>query len=1579
MWKIKAIRKRRHRVDNAGCAGHSNRHDHLHHHQRDRCRRDRDRVEGQLRLRPTERLTSSSTKAVYGVVLRQPLNFSLRQAHRLLLVANDGNHNVTGTLTVRVGDVQNRPPQFVGSLTGVVSEDDPTGTTIMTVKAVDGDDQDPNQIAYFLVTNPDNSFFLHQDSGKLTLVRRLDREKYLATDGTITAMVKVSSTVLRCQDSDETTRGVQAVEVVNGVPIETPRTTAVTALTVTVKDVNDEPPTFNRDTYSVTIDEGLPDGTPLPDLDMFVSDPDLGSNSVFSLDLQDPTGMFEVDPTVASGSTSVNIRLKSGPLDYENPNHRKFILLVVAKESLTGANHASTSTVTIMVRDINDNPPEFFQDSYVTSIVEDALPETVVTAITHISLVLTIRCTSLWCCRLLTETPASLGLKDWSTPYWAMERTNSQSTQRADLSPWGPCDRPGSENCLDYESRPVYQLSYRAVDRGGLSAVVPLTIRLQDANDNPPKFRQPKYHAFIDEKARRFDPPFFIEKQHYTASIPESTPNETLVEQIVATDADRDQNAQLLYRIQKGAFDDFAINISSGSVSVVRSLDFDRRSSYVMEVVAVDGGSPARTGTATLTVHILNNNDKSPQFSPSTQRTHISEDATVGTVFYQLAAHDPDAQGGLRYGLSGPTTAVDKDGRPLASAEDFKEKWVFQNYFSVEPATGKVEVARALERDRAAIVSLTVTAVDTSAFPPQTGTDVNDYPPAFLPPWTPESPRLTIAVPEEQPLGSAVTTLTATDPDSNIARYDIVPLSPYFDIEPSTGIVRTKARLDYEEVKQVKINVVAYDAGVPQMSAIAMVTVDVINVNDHSPVFNQCPIEHVCAETLVEQIVATDADRDQNAQLLYRIQKGAFDDFAINISSGSVSVVRSLDFDRRSSYVMEVVAVDGGSPARTGTATLTVHILNNNDKSPQFSPSTQRTHISEDATVGTVFYQLAAHDPDAQGGLRYGLSGPTTAVDKDGRPLASAEDFKEKWVFQNYFSVEPATGKVEVARALERDRAAIVSLTVTAVDTSAFPPQTGTDVNDYPPAFLPPWTPESPRLTIAVPEEQPLGSAVTTLTATDPDSNIARYDIVPLSPYFDIEPSTGIVRTKARLDYEEVKQVKINVVAYDAGVPQMSAIAMVTVDVINVNDHSPVFNQLSATDRDLGDNVLFKLLPNDMSVPMVQAMIIMNQSVPEYLVTTVEAMDEDEGDDGKVTYSIKVGDKNVEQTEDFKINPKSGELWTRGVLDREVRPQYEIGGRQTETLKLKDEDDNVPEFPRKHMTNPYKMIVEENLPQGTLVGKVEAIDRDIGDNAHVYYYILDSDGPGIFVIDKLTGEIRTDISLDREQRAQYHLVVKATSNPDYLVFFKSHPLGVTVEERSYKTEDLSLALVEIQVGDQNDNEPVFLNTPYLAGVRASAPVGDTVLTVTVKDEDSGTNGSVTLRLESVSLLRRGATGPPIQPVPAPFTIEPSGQVVTTQLMTQFDQARFLIIVVAREDASPHRVVRATIKFWKTFNKQVTGILPSLSTPWIVYSSYSKQKISEVSMLWIYNPSQLVRLILTHPPEEVHSKKKNFTE
>jgi predicted nucleic-acid-binding protein len=66
------------------------------------------------------------------------------------------------------------------------------------------------------------------------------------------------------------------------------------------------------------------------------------------------------------------------------------------------------------------------------------------------------------------------------------------------------------------------------------------------------------------------------------------------------------------------------------------------------------------------------------------------------------------------------------------------------------------------------------------------------------------------------------------------------------------------------------------------------------------------------AGTSVEQVTATDADSGINAKIKYRIQKGGFEDFNIDEETGVVAIANRLDFDRRSTYNMEVIAVDGG-------------------------------------------------------------------------------------------------------------------------------------------------------------------------------------------------------------------------------------------------------------------------------------------------------------------------------------------------------------------------------------------------------------------------------------------------------------------------------------------------------------------------------------------------------------------------------------------------------------------------------------------------------------------------------------------
>ena len=93
----------------------------------------------------------------------------------------------------------------------------------------------------------------------------------------------------------------------------------------------------------------MPNGTPLSSLDMIIQDLDSGSNSAFNIALVDPSRVFGIEPPIATGSTSVSIKVANGPLDYENPSQRRFILLIVATETFTKEKFSSTATVTVNV------------------------------------------------------------------------------------------------------------------------------------------------------------------------------------------------------------------------------------------------------------------------------------------------------------------------------------------------------------------------------------------------------------------------------------------------------------------------------------------------------------------------------------------------------------------------------------------------------------------------------------------------------------------------------------------------------------------------------------------------------------------------------------------------------------------------------------------------------------------------------------------------------------------------------------------------------------------------------------------------------------------------------------------------------------------------------------------------------------------------------------------------------------------------------------------------------------------------------------------------------------------------------
>lgn len=338
----------------------------------------------------------------------------------------------------------------------------------------------------------------------------------------------------------------------NGVPSNDPMESSTTTVTITIRDVNDSPPTFNSKEYEVSLPENTATGTPLA-LDMNVTDRDVGINSKFSLRLEDVSEVFEVEPKLVTGFSQVHIRVANGSLDYENPNQRKFIVLVIAEETDTNPKLSSTATITVTVLDVNDNKPMFEQESYSAVVSESALPGQYITTITakdmdsgnfgdaglryslsgngaelfHVDEKTGV--VTLADCSKIKETTTEntrrkRQYEDMSS--YLMSTGNSDESNDADYeyrllktpnamdvnNELLPQSSEVSKTCLDYETENTYFLSYKATDDEGrgTNSVVSLRISVQDANDSPPVCESPYYRASVDEGSHVFEAPLIV-------------------------------------------------------------------------------------------------------------------------------------------------------------------------------------------------------------------------------------------------------------------------------------------------------------------------------------------------------------------------------------------------------------------------------------------------------------------------------------------------------------------------------------------------------------------------------------------------------------------------------------------------------------------------------------------------------------------------------------------------------------------------------------------------------------------------------------------------------------------------------------------------------------------------------------------------------------------------------------------------------------------------------------------------------------------------------------------------------------
>uniref|UniRef100_A0A8C3K526 Cadherin EGF LAG seven-pass G-type receptor 1 n=1 Tax=Calidris pygmaea TaxID=425635 RepID=A0A8C3K526_9CHAR len=788
-----------------------------------------------------------------------------------------------------------------------------------------------------------------------------------------------------------------------------------------------------------------------------------------------------------------------------------------------------------------------------------------------------------------------------------------------------------------------------------------------------------------------------------------------------------------------------------------------------------------------------------PQFQLPSYQVSIPENEPAGTAVIVLRAQDPDEgeAGRLAYSMEAL----------------FDER--SNDYFSIDAETGSVVTTRSLDRETKDTHVLKVTASDhgsprrrsATTYLTVTVSDTNDHEPVF------EQPEYRESIRENLEVGYEVLTIRATDGDAPANANMLYRLlepgagDGVFEIDPRSGVVRTRAPVDREEVSEYHLVVEANDQGKDPgpRSATAMVHITVEDENDNYPQFSekrylvQVP-EDAPVNSQILQVQATDRDRGSNAQVHYSIVSGNLKgQFYIHSFSGAIDLINPLDYETIREYTLRIKAQDGGRPPLINSSGMvSVQVVDVNDNAPIFVSTPFQATVLENVPLGYSVLHIQAVDADSGENARLEYKLIEMAPSTGGAPVGGDSGFP--------FQINNSTGWITVSAELDRETVENYHFGVEARDhgvpvmtSSASVSITVLDVNDNNPTFT------EKVYHLRLNEDAAVGSSVLTLTAVDRDVNsVVTYQITSGNTRnrFAITSQSGggLITLALPLDYKQERQYVLTVTASDG---TRFDTVQVFINVTDANTHRPVFQSSHYTvsvseDKPIGTSIV-----------------------------TISATDEDTGENARITYIL---DDNIPQ---FRIDPDTGTITTLMELDYEDQASYTLAitahdngiPQKSDTtyveILILDANDNAPRFLRDR----YQGSVFEDVPLSTSVLQLSATDRDSGLNGRLLYTFQGGDdGDGDFYIEPTSGVIRTLRKLDRENVAVYSLRAFAVDRG-------SPPLKASVD-------------IQVTVLDINDNPPVFEKDEFDIFVEENSPVGSIVARISAADPDEGTNAQI---------------------------------------------------------------------------------------------------------------------------------------
>ncbi|KAK1800270.1 hypothetical protein P4O66_000306 [Electrophorus voltai] len=774
---------------------------------------------------------------------------------------------------------------------------------------------------------------------------------------------------------------------------------------------------------------------------------------------------------------------------------------------------------------------------------------------------------------------------------------------------------------FDYEQLKDFHFRVKAQDGGSppLSSNVTVKITIQDQNDNAPQVLYPVQTG----------------SSLVAEIVPRSADVGYLVTKVVAVDVDSGQNAWLSYKLQKATDRAlFEVGPQNGEIRTVRQVTDKDAVKQKLTVVVEDNGQPSRSAVVNINVAVA---DSFPEvLSEFTEFTHgkvYNDDVT----FYLILA---------------------------------------------------IRTEQELDREREAEYNITVTCSDegvpslsSSASLRLQISDVNDNAPVF------ERNNYEAYVVENNTPGLSIFTVKASDVDSNQnARVSYiledstvngVPVSSYVTVSADSGVINAVRSFDYEQLKDFHFRVKAQDGGSPPLSSNVTVKITIQDQNDNVPQVLY-PVQtggSLVAEIvprsadvgyLVTKVVAVDVDSGQNAWLSYKLQKATDRAlFEVGPQNGEIRTVRQVTDKDAVKQKLTVVVEDNGQPSRSAVVNINVAVADSfpevlsefTDFSPdkEYNDSMTFYLVLALAAISVLFifsiiaiisvkiyrwrqkrlfYKCAANLPVipyyppgfADGTLphmyNYEVCGTTDSRISDMKFVRPYS--------QNTLGSASHMGTVQIEWNQQGDTELLSELV------------TG-------------------QIRYSIPEEMPVGSFVGSL-ATDlglePKRLIAgkaRVFAAGGSEYVGLDRENGQLVVKERIDREQMcGEISACSVSFEVILDNPMELYRITVDILDINDNSPVFPKSDITlEINQNDNAPQVLYPVQTGGSLV-AEIVPRSADVGYLVTKVVAVDVDSGQNAWLSYKLqKATDRAL-----FEVGPQNGEIRTvRQVTDKDAVKQ----------------------------------------------------------------------------------------------------------------------------------------------------------------------------------------------------------------------------------------------------------------------------------------------------------------------------------